>query len=143
MTVFALDSNIVSFVMKNQEPVKSRLLDTPAENVAIPSIVLAELCYGRHNNPARSAHLGLAIQQFKDCYPILDFNASAAEWYGMIRFESREQPVGDRDLLIAAICLAHGCTLVTHNTREFERIPGLHTVDWTKPLPKVSGPRRR
>jgi len=42
-------------------------------------------------------------------------------------------PLDDIDLLIAGIALANDWTLVTHNTRHFERISGLTLEDWTKP----------
>jgi tRNA(fMet)-specific endonuclease VapC len=41
--------------------------------------------------------------------------------------------IGPYDLQIAAIALAHGCTVVTHNTSEFSRIPGLTLEDWESP----------
>jgi len=44
--------------------------------------------------------------------------------------EQAGTPIGPNDLLIAAIALAHQATLVTHNTREFERIVGLLVEDW-------------
>jgi tRNA(fMet)-specific endonuclease VapC len=39
-------------------------------------------------------------------------------------------PIGGNDLLIAAIALANGLTLITHNTRELGRIAGLKIEDW-------------
>ena len=41
--------------------------------------------------------------------------------------------IGPYDVQIAAIAVANGCTLVTHNTREFSRIPGLLLEDWEVP----------
>jgi tRNA(fMet)-specific endonuclease VapC len=38
--------------------------------------------------------------------------------------------VGELDMLIAAYCLTHGCTIVTNNTKDFENIDGLEIVDW-------------
>ena len=38
--------------------------------------------------------------------------------------------IGPNDLLIASIALASGLTLVTHNTGEFSRVPGLKLEDW-------------
>ena len=46
--------------------------------------------------------------------------------------ETRGEIIGPHDLLIAAIALTHRLTLVTNN-REFSRVPGLMTEDWTAP----------
>jgi hypothetical protein len=63
------------------------------------------------------------------CFP---FDDPAADQYGTIRaaLASAGTPIGPNDLLIAAIALANGLTLVTLNTTEFSRIPGLTIEDW-------------
>jgi tRNA(fMet)-specific endonuclease VapC len=43
------------------------------------------------------------------------------------------QVIGPLDLQIAAIALANGCTLVTQNTGEFSRVPGLAVDNWQVP----------
>ena len=65
----------------------------------------------------------------------LPFDDAAAEPYGRIRADltARGQTIGGNDMLIAAIALANGCTLVTHNTAEFSRVPGLVIEDWQVP----------
>jgi predicted nucleic acid-binding protein len=40
--------------------------------------------------------------------------------------------IEDSDILIAASCLAHGYTLITDNTRHFERVGGLQFVNWAE-----------
>ena len=62
----------------------------------------------------------------------LPFDDAAAEAYGRLRAElaRRGMPIGPNDLMIAAIALAYGFTLVTHNTSEFSRVPGLRLEDW-------------
>ena len=62
----------------------------------------------------------------------LPFDDAAASVYAIIRahLESAGTPIGPYDLQIAAIALANGLTLVTHNTREFSRVPGLLLEDW-------------
>ena len=42
-------------------------------------------------------------------------------------------PIGPYDSQIAAVALVHALTLVTHNTAEFGRVPGLRTEDWEAP----------
>ena len=44
--------------------------------------------------------------------------------------QPRGELIGDADILIAATALTHGLAIVTGNTSHFERIPGLHVVDW-------------
>jgi tRNA(fMet)-specific endonuclease VapC len=63
---------------------------------------------------------------------ILDFDSRAARLAGEIRamLEGRGEPIGQNDLKIAAIAMVNGCTLVTHNVREFSRVRGLEWEDW-------------
>ena len=60
----------------------------------------------------------------------IDFTSEAAMTWGRLLHETRKQQIGPRDLLIAATALAYGMTVVTHNTREFNRIEGLLFEDW-------------
>jgi tRNA(fMet)-specific endonuclease VapC len=68
-------------------------------------------------------------------YMSLPFDDAAAEHFVVIRhhLESFGTPIGPYDLQIAAIALSNGCTLVSHNTREFSRVPGLLLEDWEVP----------
>lgn len=126
----ALDTNIISYLWRQDAKVRAALLAMDPAEVAVPSVVLAELVFGKHNNPAASAKLQALIQDLRDAYPVLDFNASSADWYGLLRARFKTQPAPDRDLMIAATCLAHGCALVTHNTKDFARIEELTLLDW-------------
>jgi len=65
--------------------------------------------------------------------PNLPFDLPAARRYARIRdhLERAGQVIGGNDLMIAAIALTHGLTLVTNNGAEFQRVPGLQVEDWT------------
>lgn len=69
------------------------------------------------------------------CGASLPFDDLAAERYAQIRhaLEKAGTVIGPHDMLIAAICAARGCVLVTSNTREFTRVPGLLMEDWLVP----------
>jgi tRNA(fMet)-specific endonuclease VapC len=58
----------------------------------------------------------------------------ATEHYGHIRATLQQlgQPIGNNDLWLAAHALAEGWTLVTNNTREFARVPGLRVENWVE-----------
>ena len=60
------------------------------------------------------------------------FDDRAAEHYGLIRaaLEAAGTPIGGNDLSIAAIALSRDCVLITRNTREFARVPGLRLETW-------------
>ena len=75
----------------------------------------------------------MAVQrQFLQPYRSLPFDDAAAELAGLLRaqFADQGKPIGPYDLQIAAIALANNCTLVTHNVREFSRVPNLLIEDW-------------
>jgi len=63
---------------------------------------------------------------------IYAFNEQAAVKYGAIRaaLEKRGKPINERDTQIASIALANSLCIVTHNTKEFSRIPKLTVEDW-------------
>jgi tRNA(fMet)-specific endonuclease VapC len=62
---------------------------------------------------------------------ILPFDRVCATKHAQVRAALRSQPIGPHDLIIASVALAHDLVLVTHNTREFQRVPGLRIEDWT------------
>ena len=74
----------------------------------------------------------MAIALFLSPISIVDFDNQAAEEYGRIRadLETKGNPIGPMDMLIAGHAISKGLTLVTNNTREFSRIEGLTVEDW-------------
>jgi tRNA(fMet)-specific endonuclease VapC len=95
---------------------------------------VAELRHGclRSAKPAANRS---AVDALLAPHVSLPFDDPAADQYALIRhhLESIGQVIGPLDLQIAAIALAYGCTLVTHNTGEFSRVPGLVVEDWQVP----------
>lgn len=66
---------------------------------------------------------------------VLDFDEECARRFGLVRGELKRAgiSVGPIDLQVAAVALAHDLTLVTNNTADFQRIPGLRLEDWLTP----------
>src|SRR5207237_6651618 len=97
------------------------------------SVFVAELCFGAvRSGPANKKCNFALIAQLRQQFASLPFDDRAAEEYGRIRahLASLGTPIGPNDLMIAAIARANGLTLVTHNTVEFSRVPGLQLEDW-------------
>lgn len=113
--------------------VTAKLLAAPNGSVYLCSVVLAELFYGaRHGHAAHLAANLALIAKLRQQFVSLIFDDRAAEEYGTIRahLAALGTPIGPNDLMIAAIALANQMTLVTHNTTEFGRVPGLVLEDW-------------
>lgn len=129
---YLLDTNVcVVYLNGRSASVRDRLLATPAEEIAVCSVVKAELFYGafRSNNPKRTSE---RQQAFLSRFVSLPFDDEGALLAGQIRAKlaSAGTPIGSYDLQIAAIALANNLILVTHNTREFERVDELRVEDW-------------
>lgn len=127
-----LDTNICIYLIKNR-PVhlRSRFQQYNIGDVGISSITLSELMVGVERNANRPQALH-ALQLLLQSLSIADFDVQAAYIYARIRvdLEKRGLAIGPLDMLIAAHALSLGLVLVTHNTREFQRVPGLQIEDW-------------
>jgi tRNA(fMet)-specific endonuclease VapC len=134
--MICLDTNAVIAVLnRSSAPVRDRLAAAirRREVVAIPAVVLFELCYGA----AKSANRQRASRRIADFLSgpvnVLDFDPDDAEEAGDIRaaLERVGRPIGSYDVLIAGQARRRGATLVTANLREFACVPRLKTEDWT------------
>lgn len=133
--MYLLDTNVWVVYLRGKNPlVKERLAASAPDEIVLCSVVLGELFYGvlRSAHPARNR---AAVEALVAPYACLPFDAVAADHFASIRhhLETTGAAIGPYDLQIAAIALAHGCTVVTHNTSEFSRIPGLTLEDWETP----------
>ena len=97
-------------------------------------MVVAELLFGALRNRDVARNLA-EVQKFTAGFVSLPFDDRAAPGYARIRADltARGMLIGPNDLMIAAIALANGLTLVTHNTTEFSRVTGLQLEDWQTP----------
>jgi tRNA(fMet)-specific endonuclease VapC len=129
--MYVLDTNTVIYYFKGMGQVKTHLENTLATDIAIPTVVLFELYVGleKSTDPdKRRQQLNALLNRIN----ILSFTREVAEVAAKIRanLEKQGQPIGPFDGLIAGTALAQQATLVTHNTREFQRVEGLMIVDW-------------
>lgn len=129
---YLLDTNVcVLHLAGRSAKIQQRLQTIPASEIALCSVVKAEIFYGvmKSNSPQQSLALR---QRFLSQFVSLPFDDLAAEFYGRerARLAKLGTPIGPNDLMIAAIALANSLTLITHNTREFGRIVGLQFEDW-------------
>lgn len=130
---YMLDTNICIHVIKHRpEVVIQNFLKHDPNELCISSITYAELMHGVEKSQDVERNR-VAMTLFLSAISILDFDHYAAEEYGAIRadLERKGTPIGPMDTLIAAHARAEDLTLVTNNTREFDRVEGLDVENWT------------
>ena len=128
---YLLDTNILIAAIKGLENVRDKLASIPLSDLLLSPVVLGELQLGveksqyREKNAARLARMVEGIQ-------LVMLDAETSLHYGAIRAELERQgkPIGANDFWIAAQGRALGAVVVTDNTSEFSRVPGLVIENW-------------
>jgi len=132
-----LDTNACIKVLNGSSaPLVARLRSHAPSELRVSSVTRAELLYGARRSARVAENLRLLVAFFAPLVSV-PFDDACAEQYGALRasLAGAGRPIGPNDLLIAATALAYDLTLVTHNLREFARIPALKIEDWEEPGP--------
>lgn len=129
---YLLDTNPCIRYLNGRSPqIREKLLTLDDADIAVCIITKAEMFYGsaKSQTPERSRQRQVA---FLRRFTLLPFDDAAVEQYAILRvtLERQGTPISHPDMQIAAIALANGLTLVTHNTAEFSRVSGLALEDW-------------
>lgn len=130
---FLLDTNTLSdLVRRPQGAIAQSIAQIGEEAVCTSIIVASELRFGAAKR--NSARLTAQVETILAAIDVLPFDAPADAEYAKLRLhlEQAGTPIGPNDLLIAAHALAIGTCVVTDNTREFSRVPGLAVENWLK-----------
>ena len=128
---YLLDTNIISdLVRRPGGTVATRIADVGEDSICTSIIVAAELRYGVAKS--ESKQLSERIDLLLSALEILPLEPPADQRYAEVRHDLATQgaPIGPNGLLIAAHALAADLTLVTANTREFDRVPSLRVENW-------------
>ena len=126
-----LDTNICIYIINAKPPtVLQRFRDYRMGEVGVCTVVAAELAFGvAKSGSARNRH---ALELFLAPLTLMPFDEAAVLAYGTLRSELERQgkQIGALDTMIAAHALSQQATLVTNNTSEFARVPGLRLDNW-------------
>ena len=130
--MYLLDTNICIYAINGKYPkVKDRLLSISPDEICVSSISVGELEYG-----ASKSHWGEKTRQimhaFLSNFEILPYTERDAILFGQIRanLAFSGMPIGAYDVMIAAQGIGRNLIVVTHNTGEFSRVPGIVLEDW-------------
>jgi len=127
-----LDTDVCIEILRGNQQVIDRRANI-IDEVATTWITACELSYGAEKSHYRDANAPL-VTSFLATLPVVGLNLAAAEHFGRTKsqLESAGLRVADADLLIAAVAMAHGGTLVIGNRRHYDRITGLPLEDWIR-----------
>lgn len=128
---YLLDTDTCIEVLRRRGPVVERVRQLSPDDLALSAMTVAELRFGalRSSDPERSL---AAVEAFLEApLEIIAFDAEAARHHAEIRLALRSQPIGERDLVIAATARTGPLIVVTGNRKHFERVPGLAVEDWS------------
>lgn len=127
---FLLDTDTCSAYLKGHRQVWQRFMQYGGR-LHVSAVSVGEL-WTWAARAAASPKRRQVLDDFLSDLTVLDVTSQVAEKFGEVRAGLLDSGQGtpDMDLLIAATALIHGLTLVTHNTRDFEKVPGLIVEDW-------------
>lgn len=129
--MYVLDTNSLIYFFKGEGNIGARILATPPDQFAVPSVVVFEIEYGiaKSRNPK---NLTRDLASFLRVARVANFDYSASVESAKIRahLERSGKPIGPYNLLIAGITTSIGGILITRNTSEFARVQGLEIEDW-------------
>jgi tRNA(fMet)-specific endonuclease VapC len=132
-----IDTSILVAFERGQLDVAARVAGRQAEEAFLSVISASELLHGAHRaaDPAIRARRLAFVEAILARFPVLEIDlevarAHAALWSDLAQ---RGEMIGGHDAWIAATCIARDLTLVTANTREFNRVPGLRVENWLAP----------
>jgi len=128
---YLLDTNAAIALLKEHPQMLHHVRRVSRSTLRVCAPVEAELWFGVAKS-ARQEQNRIRLLTLLEWLPSLPFAGQATRHFGDIRahLSSQGTPIGPYDLQIAAIAVAHDPTVVTHNTREFAKVPGLKQEDW-------------
>ena len=128
---YLLDTNICIYAMNGNVGVLKKFRDAGREAMAVSSLAMSEMAFGVAKSQ-RIAENTAALKRFHAGLRVLPWDDSAMWIYGehFFRLQKAGRKIGEVDLLLACQALALNATMVTNNTREFERIEGLKLENW-------------
>lgn len=129
--IYLPDTNAISVYLKGRDTSLVNRMNAEFVSLRLSSLVVAERGFGIIHHAAGLRYKG-RFETLLKLLPIEPFTIEDARHYAEIRshLEKRGQGIGPIDTLIAAQALRLGATVVTHNLREYRRVPGLKVEDW-------------
>jgi tRNA(fMet)-specific endonuclease VapC len=137
MRRFTLDTGIAALHLDRKWGVFERAAAEVAKGnrIGIAALVLAELAFRAEGSPQRDRNI-LRLRQALDAWKLRLVDTAAAFEYGRLAFELKTigRPIGQNDVMIAAIALSMGNTTVVTMDSDLAAVPGLTVENWAETI---------
>ncbi len=129
---YLIDTDILINSIKGNKTVNQRISEYATIPKAISIITFGELLYGAKKSIQKDKNTSI-IYRLAEIFPIVGITRSVIEAFTDVKMalDKKGQRIEDFDLLIAATALSLNYTLVTNNTKHYQRIEGLQIENWT------------
>jgi predicted nucleic acid-binding protein len=129
---YVLDTDTIIYYLKQNQNVVNKLALIDIHDITTTRINYTELLFGAYNSSKTEDNLS-HIKSFLDNLEIIEFDKRSAEVFARLKAELKKSGkiIADMDLMIASICVANHFTLVTNNTKHFQRIQELNIENWS------------
>jgi tRNA(fMet)-specific endonuclease VapC len=129
---YVLDTDTLIYYLKHNPNVVNKFAMVDINDITTTIINYTELLFGAYNSTKQAENLS-HIKSFLDDMEIIDFDKRSAEVFARLKAELKQTGniIADMDLMIASICVANHFTLVTNNTKHFQRIQELTIENWS------------
>lgn len=132
---YLLDTCVISDFIKGERHTLERIRNISPSEIAVSTISVMEIEYGLALNPTLATKTRPISSDFIRSVHVLEFTTDDATHVALARAILKQQgsPIGSYDILLAGVALNHNLIMVTSNTKEFTRIPGLKLENWRLP----------
>ena len=128
---YLIDTDILIYLIKGNHSIDRRIQETESIPKAISVITFGELLFGAKRSVQKEKNIAI-VYRLSEVFPIIEINRSTIETFTEIKatLEKNGERIEDFDLLIAATALSMNYTLVTNNTKHYQRIDGIKLENW-------------
>ncbi len=128
---YVIDTDTIIYYLKGNPNVVKKF--TEPDYIITTIINYTELLFGAYNSAKKKEENLYNIKSFLDDIEIIYFNNYSAEIFARLKADLKQKGkiIADMDLMIASICIANHLTLVTNNTKHFQRITELTLENWS------------
>ena len=133
--MYLIDTDVLVHLLRGNSTVVRAMVARADDFKAISAVSFGELIYGGNKSDHPAENIA-KVHHIAANFPIIPVSEPIMERYGIMKADlvKQGQKLEDFDLVIAATALHLGYTLVTGNTRHFNRVPGLPIENWAEAI---------